>query len=161
MRYFWKKKKKSVHPDFAGIWRYRFCLEENFRSQHIAKSREMRLPTYPLWSQVFNVKFALVTFLLQISCLVTEAVLEAHSKISAYVLGCHFSHVRLLETLWPVVVQALLSMEFSSLEYWSGMHVHLQGIFLTQGSNLHLLSLLYWQADSLPLHHLGSLRKSH
>ena len=29
-------------------------------------------------------------------------------------------------------------------------HVHLQGIFLTQGSNLHLLCLLHWQAGSLP-----------
>ena len=27
----------------------------------------------------------------------------------------------------------------------------LQGIFLTQGSNLHLLHLLHWQAGSLPL----------
>ena len=32
----------------------------------------------------------------------------------------------------------------------------LQGIFLTQGSNLSLLSLLYWQADYLPLSCLGS-----
>ena len=31
-----------------------------------------------------------------------------------------------------------------------------QGIFLTQGSNLCLLGLPYWQVDSLPLHHLGS-----
>ena len=31
------------------------------------------------------------------------------------------------------------------------------GIFLTQGLNTHLLHLLYWQMDSLPLHHLGSL----
>ena len=30
------------------------------------------------------------------------------------------------------------------------------GIFLTQGLNLHFLCLLHWQADSLPLHHLGS-----
>ena len=30
------------------------------------------------------------------------------------------------------------------------------GIFPTQGSNPGLLSLLHWQADSLPLHHLGS-----
>ena len=29
-----------------------------------------------------------------------------------------------------------------------GCHVLLQGIFPTQGSNLHLLRLLYWQADS-------------
>ena len=32
----------------------------------------------------------------------------------------------------------------------------LQGIFLTQESNLSLLHLLHWQADSLPLSHLGS-----
>ena len=30
-------------------------------------------------------------------------------------------------------------------------HILLQGIFLTQGSNLCLLRLLHWQADSLPL----------
>ena len=33
------------------------------------------------------------------------------------------------------------------------MACHLQRIFLTQGSTLHLL---HWQADSLPLSHLGS-----
>ena len=31
-----------------------------------------------------------------------------------------------------------------------GCHVLLQGIFLTQGSNLSLLYLLHWQVDSLP-----------
>ena len=38
----------------------------------------------------------------------------------------------------------------------TGMDCHflLQGIFPTQGSNLHLLHLLYWQAGSSPLHHL-------
>ena len=35
-------------------------------------------------------------------------------------------------------------------------HFLLQGIFPAQGSNLHLLCLLHWQADSLPLSHLGS-----
>ena len=33
----------------------------------------------------------------------------------------------------------------------NGLHFLLQGIFPTQGSNLHLL---HWQADSLPLSHL-------
>ena len=33
----------------------------------------------------------------------------------------------------------------------------LQQIFLTQGSNLRLLGILYWQAESLSLSHLGSL----
>ena len=32
-----------------------------------------------------------------------------------------------------------------------GCHALLQRIFLTQGSNLHLLCLLHWQADSFPL----------
>ena len=36
-----------------------------------------------------------------------------------------------------------------------GCHFPLQGIFLTQGSNLHLHLLLHWQVDSLPLSHLG------
>ena len=32
-----------------------------------------------------------------------------------------------------------------------GCHGHLQGIYLTQGSNLRLLHLLHWQVGSLPL----------
>ena len=39
-----------------------------------------------------------------------------------------------------------------------GCHFLLQGIFLTQGLKPHLL---LWQADSLPLHHLGRLLTSH
>ena len=38
----------------------------------------------------------------------------------------------------------------------AGCHFQLQGIFSTQGLNLCLFHLLYWQADSLPLCHLGS-----
>ena len=37
----------------------------------------------------------------------------------------------------------------------AGCHFLLLEIFLTQGSNPHLLYLLHWEADSLPL----SLRK--
>ena len=37
-----------------------------------------------------------------------------------------------------------------------GCHFLLQGIFPSQGLNQHLLYLLYWQADSLPLCHWGS-----
>ena len=37
-----------------------------------------------------------------------------------------------------------------------GCHTLLQGIFLTQGSNLCLLCLLHWQVDSLPLSHVES-----
>ena len=37
-----------------------------------------------------------------------------------------------------------------------GCHFLLQEVFLTQGSNLRLLCLLHWQADSLPLSYQGS-----
>ena len=37
-----------------------------------------------------------------------------------------------------------------------GCHFLLQGIIRTQGLNPGLLCLLHWQADSLPLRHLGS-----
>ena len=37
-----------------------------------------------------------------------------------------------------------------------GCHFLLQGVFQTQGSNPHLLCLLHWQMDSLPLSHQGS-----
>ena len=47
-----------------------------------------------------------------------------------------FSRVRLFVTLWTVAPQAPLSVEFSRQEFWSGLHALLQGIFLTQGSNL-------------------------
>ena len=62
------------------------------------------------------------------------------------------SLVRFFATPWTVACQTL-SMESSRQEYWSVCHFLLQGIFLTQGSNLHLL---HWQVGSLPQSHLGS-----
>ena len=40
-------------------------------------------------------------------------------------------------------------------------HFLFQGIFPTQGLNLHLLSLLHWREDSLSLSHLRSLVCTH
>ena len=60
------------------------------------------------------------------------------------------SHLTFFETPWTIAHQALLSLEFSRQEYWRSLHFLLQGIFLTLGSNPHLLWLLHWQADSLP-----------
>ena len=73
-----------------------------------------------------------------------------------------------IATPWTAAHQAPPSMGFSRQEYWSGVplpsppskvtrvncHFLLQVIFLTLGSNLHLL---HWQVDSLPLRHLGLL----
>ena len=63
-------------------------------------------------------------------------------------LVSHFSHVSLFVTL-----------DWSQSPLWDslgkntrvGCHFLLQGIFPIQGSNLHLLCLLHWQVDSLPL----------
>ena len=62
-----------------------------------------------------------------------------------------FSCVRLFSTLRTVARQAPLSMGFPRQEYWSGCHFLLQGVFPTEGSNPHLLCVLYWQAGSFPL----------
>ena len=50
-----------------------------------------------------------------------------------------------------VACQAPLSMEFSRQEYWSELSFPSLGDLPNPGSNLHLLRLLHWQADSLLL----------
>ena len=47
-------------------------------------------------------------------------------------------------------------MEFLGKNTRVGCYSLLQGIFPTQGSNLHLSHLLHWQENSLPLCYLGS-----
>ena len=42
------------------------------------------------------------------------------------------------------------------LDIGVGYHILSPVIFLTQGSNLRLFHLLHWQANTLPLCHLGS-----
>ena len=58
---------------------------------------------------------------------------EGRGATCCAVLSC-FSRVRLFATTW-----APLSLGFFRQEYWSGLHSLLQGIFLTQGLNPHLL----------------------
>ena len=72
----------------------------------------------------------------------------------------HFSSVRLFVIPWTVVHQAPLSMGFSRQEYWSGLPIPSTRDLPNPGSSSHLFHLLYFQADSLPLHHLGSPRQT-
>ena len=60
-----------------------------------------------------------------------------------------FSHVWLIATPWTVAHQAPLFVRILQARILEWV-ILLQGIFLTQGSNPRL-SLLYWQAESLPL----------
>ena len=84
--------------------------------------------------------------------------------ISGHKLSCvkvkvkSLSCVWLFETPWTVACQAPVSMKFSRQEYWSGLPFPIQGIFPTQGSNPHLLSLLHWHVGSLPLAQQGKPR---
>ena len=68
-------------------------------------------------------------------------------------LSC-FSRVLLFVTPWTVAHQGPVSMGFSSQENWSGLPCYPPSTL--PSSNLHLLCFLHWQADSLPLHHLGN-----
>ena len=65
------------------------------------------------------------------------------------------SHVQLFVTPGTVARQALLPWGFSGKNTGKGCHFLLQGIFQTQGLIPGFLPLLHWQADSLPLSHLG------
>ena len=63
------------------------------------------------------------------------------------------SHVQLFVTLWTAARQALFIPGKNTGVGWHFLH---QGIFPTQGSNPCFLHLLHWQADSLPMCHLGT-----
>ena len=65
--------------------------------------------------------------------------------------ACRLSHIQFFETLGTIAHEAPLSVGFSRQNTGVGCHFLLQEIFLTYGSKLHLLHLIHWQADSLPL----------
>ena len=70
-------------------------------------------------------------------------------------IGCLcwvLNHVRVFATPWTIAHQALLSVhgifQAGILDWVATSYSR---VFPTQGSNLHLLGLLHWQASSLPL----------
>ena len=71
------------------------------------------------------------------------------NSYSAQSLSC----VRLCD---PMGHQTALSMAFPRQEYSSGSPCPPSGDFPDKGIESHLLHLLHWQKNSLPLHHLGS-----
>ena len=68
-----------------------------------------------------------------------------------------WTHARSLSRVWlfvtprTVALQAPLFMGFPNKNTGVGCHFLLQGVFPAQGLNRHLLSLLLWQAGSLPV----------
>ena len=71
-------------------------------------------------------------------------------------LMCVLRGIRLFVTPWTVACQAPLTIGFPRQEYWSRLSFPIPGVLETQGSNVCLLHLLHWQADSLPPYHLES-----
>ena len=71
-------------------------------------------------------------------------------KIETTCMLSHVSHVQLFATPWTVASRLLCSCVYPGKKTRVGCHALLQGIFLTQGSNLRLLRLLHWQAGFFP-----------
>ena len=67
-----------------------------------------------------------------------------------YILS-YFSPVWLFATLWTIACQAPCPWDSPGKNTGVGSHFLLQGIFPNQGLNPCLLSLVHWQAASLPL----------
>ena len=75
---------------------------------------------------------------------------------------CVLRHLVLSDSLRPHRLQPtrlLCPWNSPGKDTGAGSHFLLQETFSTQGWNLRLLHFLCWQADSLPLHHLGSLQE--
>ena len=86
-------------------------------------------------------------------------IIKEHMQMASVLLICllcMLSHVLLFVTPCTVACQVPQSVGFSRQEYWSGLPFPPPQALPTQGSNPHLLSLLHWQVDSLPLCHLGN-----
>ena len=76
-----------------------------------------------------------------------------HKDKNFLILNYFYDMTDSFGTPWSTVPQAPLSMGLPRQEYWSGLPFLLQGIFLTWGTNPHLLNP---QVDALQLSHLGS-----
>ena len=78
---------------------------------------------------------------------------QLQTVLSFHVCVCAQSDPTLCD---PMDSKLLCPWKFPGENTGVSCHFPLQGIFLTQGLNPCLLSLLHWQVDSLPLYYLGS-----
>ena len=85
---------------------------------------------------------------------------DIHLIIQSHVCVCVltklFQSYPTLATPWTVAHQAPLSIGFPRQEYWSGLPFPPAEDLPEPVIKLGLLPLLHWQANSLPLSHLGS-----
>ena len=134
-----------------------------FITNRVKESTNIEVTSMNLWIGHYCPHFQggnnlqIYTFELQVSDEENEVIvsLELRAPLYMHMLAQSLNWFCLFATPWSVALQAHLSMGWQ--EYWSGLPFPSPGDLLTQGSNP---CLLHWQADSLPLRHLGNLELS-
>ena len=117
-----------------------------------------------IWLVVFNdyillVPIAVSYYRLQVPFLTLE--IELSVPLNIFILDNQFLKVKVKVTQSYLTLCNPMDYNVGLCSPWNfpgknigvGCHFLLQGIFLIQGSSLHLL---HWQVNSLPLSHLGS-----
>ena len=129
----------------------------NYKSPAALASIRVSLSLSPFYQKLWNYHFWF-----NISKLHERRVqIYIHTHISFLVFSL-LTDLYVLSRVWLCATpeteahQVPLSMEFLGKNTRVGCYSLLQGIFPTQGSNLHLSHLLHWQENSLPLCYLGS-----
>ena len=140
LAFFWFVSKDSAHPlpGFLLLTQWTFFINPYLRNLHCVYTVRILILEYKNFGEFLNPLEWFVNFCM---CLhFPEVRTQVH-------VNC-FSHVQLFATTWTV---ALCPWDSPGKNTGVDYHALLQGIFPIKGSNLHLLSLLQWQADSLPL----------
>ena len=115
----------------------------------ILRERHLRV-----WKRIDTCIYATESFCCTLETLITLLI----NHVYVCVCVCVHSIAQSCPThcdLWTVTCQAPLSMEFSRQEFWNGLPFSFPKDPPDPGSNPCFLCLLHWQADSLPLCHLG------
>ena len=102
------------------VYTNHFYCSISYSSQNKIKQQKRKTIDHWLWRKVESINTHSLTGLL-------VAVVQLLSRVWLFV------------TLWTEAHQTPLSMALSRQEYWSACHFLLQGIFLDQGWNPHLL----------------------
>ena len=142
-------------------WTASQCQFQNDMERDTEKNRYFKFPLYHLlcyWLTNFVLKQFKQKFFPEI--LVKSEWNKSCSKVYIVVKLCA---CLFMLTLWPYGLQParlLCPWSFPGKSTGAGCHFLLQGVFPTQGSNLHLLlhllRVLHCQVDSLPVSHLGN-----
>ena len=126
------KRKKSCYLQIVGLSHFRILLQ--YVLLFLVRYEEQKYSR-----RIFRAAFSLYGFNIYLDIRIN------YCLFSCSVLPESF------ETRWTVTSVFLCLWDFPGKNTGVGCHFLLQGIFLTQGLNLHLLCLLHWQEGSLPL----------